>query len=157
MPSPESGPNDGSTEDLVDICALITQPEAEVVLGQPVTSINPGVDQDSVSGGTLYFCSYLGTGLAVVITLVDLGSSDNAKQILDQELEKMLSDDPTTTSKLESGLGDRAYWSTTEHACEYTVLNGNYIFSVTLGGNIGDPAPHKAALLNLAEILATRI
>jgi len=152
-----SGSNNGQEEDLVDICALITQPEAEAVLGQPVTSINPGVDQDEVTGGTLYFCNYLGTGLTVVITLVDAGSVVDAKQIMEQQLATMLTDDASTTGSQEDGLGDQAYWTTTEHAAQYTAVKDNYIFSVVLGGNIGDPEGHRAALLILAKSMASRL
>ena len=156
-PTEISESNNGDTEDLVDICPLITPEEAAAVLGQPVTSINPGIDQDSVSGGTLCFCNYLGTGLAVVISLVDMGSSEDAKQVMGEQLAKMLTDDASTTSTQANGLGDQAYWSTSEHAGQYTVLKGNYIFSVLIGGNVGDPAAYQAALLNLAKILAERI
>jgi hypothetical protein len=152
-----SGSNNGQEEDLVDICALITQPEAEAVLGQPVTSVSPGVDQDSVTGGTLYFCSYLGTGLTVVIALVDAGSAVDAKQIMEQQLAKMLADDASTTSTQDDGLGDQAYWTTTEHAAQYTAVKDGYLFSVLLGGNIGDPEAHRAALLNLAKSMASRL
>jgi hypothetical protein len=157
VPTETPASNNGDQEDLVDICPLITQEEAEAVLGQPVISINPGMDQDSVSGGTLYYCNYLGTGLAVVISLVDMGSSEDAKQAMGEQLAKMLSDDASTTSAQESGLGDQAYWSTTEHAVQNTVVKGNYIFSVMIGGNVGDPAAYQAALLNLAMALAKRI
>jgi hypothetical protein len=152
-----SGSNNGQEEDLVDICALITQPEAEAVLGEPVMSISPGVDQDSVSGGTLYFCNYLGTGLTVVIALVDAGSAVDAKQIMEQQLAKMLADDANTTSTQDDGLGDQAYWTTTEHAAQYTAVKDSYIFSVLLGGSIGDPEAHRAALLILAKSMASRL
>jgi hypothetical protein len=147
----------GNQEDLVDICPMIPPSEAEAVLGQPVTSINPGMDQDGISGGTLYFCTYLGTGMAVVLSLEDVSSTDAAKQLMGQQLVKMLADDASTTSTMEGGLGDQSYWSTSEHAAQFTVVKGNYIFSVLLGGNIGDPAAHKAALLILAEFVAATL
>jgi len=44
----------------VDMCALATDAQVEVVLGQPITAETPGEDADSISGGTLYSCTYLG-------------------------------------------------------------------------------------------------
>jgi len=82
-PTPSSG-GQGSTDEPddslpagedpysdVDVCGLATDAQVEVVLGQPITSTTPGAESDSVSGGTLYFCSYVGSGLAVVISWVD--------------------------------------------------------------------------------------
>jgi hypothetical protein len=153
--TPES--NTGQEEDLVDVCPLITEPEAEAVLGQSVTAVNPGVDEDEASGGTLYFCSYLGTDLTVVISLVDAGSAVEAEQILEQQLANAVAEDASTTSTEVDGLGDQAYWTTTEHAAQYTGVKDGYIFSVLLGGNIGDPEAHKAALLTLAMSMASRL
>lgn len=82
----------------MDICAPITQAEAEAVLGQFVTSITPEVNQDSISGGTLYYCNYLGTGRTVVISLVDMGSAQTARQEMEEQLVKMPDDDASTTS-----------------------------------------------------------
>ncbi len=150
-------PDHGDKEDLVDICGLVSQPDAEAVLHQSVTAINPGVDQDSNTGGTLYFCTYLGKGLAVVITLEDLGTTMEAEQALEQQLTKMQADDPGVTSTQENDPGDKAYWTTSENAVQYTVLKDKYVFSVMLGGNIGDPAAHKADLLALAEVVAANL
>lgn len=113
VPTENSSSNNGDTEDLVAICPLITSEEAEAVLGQPVTSINPGMDQDSVSGGMRHYYNDLGTGLAVVITPVDMGSSEDVKQAMGEQLAKMMSDDASTTSIQEGGLGDQVYWLVT--------------------------------------------
>jgi hypothetical protein len=140
-----------------DICSMITQAEAEAVLGQTVTSITPGVDTDSISGQPLDFCTYLGKGLAVVISRVDLGSPKAAADAMKQQLAIMVADDASTTSKQQPGPGDQAYWSTNEHAAEFTVLKGSVVFAVLIGGNIGDPEAHKAALKTLAEAVAGRL
>jgi hypothetical protein len=135
---------------VVEICALITRSEAEAVLDQPVTAITPGMDTDSATGVSLNFCTYLGSGLAVVVSREDLGSPEAAKRAIKQDLAKMLSDSASTTIPQDGGPGDQAYWSTSVHAAQFTVLKGSSVFSILLGGNIGDPAAHKAALLNLA-------
>ena len=136
---------------LLDVCSLITATEAEVVLGQSVTAITPGTDSDNISGETINFCTYLGKDLAVVISSVDTDSAEAARDMMKKQLDKMQSDDASTTSKEESGLGDQTYWSVAEHAVAFTVVKGSHAFSVTLGGNIGDAASHKAPLLILAK------
>jgi hypothetical protein len=157
IPTEIAAPGTAEAGKAVDICSLISQPEAEAVLGQPVTATTPGTDTDSATGATLNFCTYLGTGLAVVVSREDLGSAEAARQAIKQELAKMLYDSASTTIPQDGGPGDQAYWSTSEHAAQFTVLNGNSVFSVLLGGNIGDPAAHKAALLDLAIAVAARL
>jgi hypothetical protein len=152
---PTSGNADSGK--VVDICSLITKSDAEAVLGQTVTSITPGVDSNNSFGGTLNFCTFLGQGLAVVVSRVDLGSANAAGQAMKQALVKMQSDATSTTTPQLSGPGDQAYWSTSEHAAEFTVLKGNTVFSVLLGGNIGDPAAHKAGLLDLTKSVAAKL
>jgi hypothetical protein len=140
-----------------DACGLISKPEAEAVLGQTVTAVTPGVDNDNTFGGTLYFCTFLGKGLAVVVSRVDLGSAQAAVQSMNLALAKMTADPTSKTTLQPSGPGDKTYWSTSEHAAEFTVLKGNMIFSILLGGNIGDPESHKASLKALTEAVASRI
>jgi hypothetical protein len=157
VPTATDDPNDPLKQDLTDICALITQQEAEAVLGQSVTSINPLVTPDDATGGTLYTCIYLGSDLAVTIGLEDQGTAVDAGQAMDQQLANMVAEDPSTTPIQANGLGDRAYWSTAEHAAAFTAMKGQYIFTVLLGGNIGDPESHKDALLTLAIAMASRL
>ena len=150
--NPPSGTADSGK--VVDICALITQSEAETVLGQPVTATTPGTDTDSNTGATLNFCTYLGKGLALVVSREDLGSPEAASQAIKQNLA---SDGTSTTVPQAGGPGDQTYWSTSTHAAEFTVLKGSSVVSVLLGGNIGDPAAHKPALLDLAKSVAGRL
>jgi hypothetical protein len=150
-----SGTADASK--VLDICALITQSEAEAVLGQPVSATTPGTDTDRVTGATLNFCTYRGTGLAVLVSREDFGSAEAAKQAMKQNLAKMLSDNTTSTIPQDGGPGDQTYWATSPNAAEFTMQKGSFIFSVLLGGNIGDPATHKEALLNLANSVAGKL
>ena len=137
-----------------DPCRLASDAQVEEVLGQPITSKTPGEDPDSVSGGTLYFCSYVGSGLAVVISVVRTSSPEAAGQALKEELAQMQADDSTATVASQSGIGDQAFWTVTAHAAGYVVAKGWYVLGVALGGNIGDPAAHKAALKTLTESIA---
>ena len=153
--TPDSMVYVGSTEyHDVDPCALATDGQVEEVLGQAVTSQTPGAEEDSISGGTLYFCTYLGSGLAVVISYVDAGTAEAAKQALDEELALMKADDPNAAATSQAGMGDQAFWTVTEHAAGYVVRKEGRVLGVALGGSIGDPAAYQAALKTLAESIA---
>jgi hypothetical protein len=153
--SGEADPSD--LADLVDVCALVTKAEAEAVLGMPVEHATPGVDDDGSSGGTLYFCSYLGSGIALVSSYVELDSAQAAKDEMKRQLAQNLADEPGTTSAPLAFLGDQATWSTSEHAGAVTVVSDNIVFSLLVGGNVGDPAAYKAALQALAATVLGRL
>jgi hypothetical protein len=150
------GSSSSGTGTVVDICSLVSSDEAATVLGQAVIAITPGSEPDSISGSTLNFCTYLGSGLALVVSSVETGSAKAGAEILQAQLANMLAEDPTTTSKEEPGLGNKAYWSVAEHGVSYTVLTDTHVFSVALGGAIGDPSSHKTRLLDLAKSVASR-
>lgn len=141
----------------IDVCSLITQAEAETVLGQPVTQIRSAVDDTNTAFGVPYnFCIYRGTDLTVNLAVVDLGSAAAAGQEMQAALAKMMADTTSTTTPQTGGLGEQAYWTTSLHAATFIVLKGDYIFQVLLGGNIGDPAAYKTGLLNLAVKVAAK-
>jgi hypothetical protein len=139
-----------------DACALATQPEVEAVLGQAPTTIVPGKDPNNVFGGITYSCTYPGTDLAVVITLMEFDSPATAKNAMNKQLA-IVQGVGTSPPVPESGLGDQAFWSTVPAGCSFTVLKGSRISSILLGGNIGDPASHKAALKILAKSVIAKL
>ena len=140
----------------IDVCSLVTQTEAEAVLGQAVTQISPGVDTNTLIGGTGYFCMYRGTDLTVNVEVVDMGSAAAAGQAMQATVAKMMADSTTTTTPQQGGPGEQAYWATSLHAGNFTVLKANYIISVLIGGNVGDPATFKAGLLTLTESVVAK-
>jgi hypothetical protein len=142
--------------DETNVCSLATSEEASAVLGQSVIAATPGSEPDDVTGTTLYFCTYLGSGLAIVVSTVDTGSAQAGSTMLQSQLAKMLADDPSLTTTDETGIGDRLVYAVAEHAISYTVLKGSRVFSVALGGNVGDLASHKAALLTLTQSIASK-
>ena len=150
-------PNNPVKQGSSKICELITQPEAEAVLNQAVVSITPGADTDDISGKPVSFCNYLGTGLTVLVTLVDMGTPQAAEDELNAVVAGAKADNATTVSKQSDELGEHSYWFTSQHAVGFYGTKGQYVFSLTLGGNIGDAESHKAALLFLVTTLASRI
>ncbi len=73
--------------------------------------------------------------------------------MLNAQVDAFKGEEPDTAVNQELGVGVKAYWSTSEHAGQYTVLTEEHVFAVSLGGNIGAPEDHKAALLTLAQII----
>jgi hypothetical protein len=148
---PTEAPTQGSPDQgqVFDICSLATAAEAELVLGQTVAGTTPGSEADSVLGGRLDFCTYLGSGLALVVSKVDASSPEGAAQAMQEELANIQADDPTTALTAQMGLGDQACWAAAPQAAAFYVVKGNHVIGVLLGGNIGDLASHQAALRTL--------
>jgi hypothetical protein len=134
-----------------DVCAMVSTADVAAVLGSTPIATTPGSDAETYTGVTVNFCTYLGQGVAVVISTSDTSSAQAAAELLQQELAQALVDTPETITTEETGLGDQVFWSIAEKASSYTVQVGASVFSVALGGNVGDPSSHKAALLELAK------
>ena len=47
--------------------------------------------------------------------------------------------------------------ATGEHVVSYSVVKDQYVFSVLIGGDIGDAEAYKTSLYNLAVAMAERI
>ena len=145
-----------ATVTVEDVCSLVTAYDVENVLGQTVISIIPGSEPDEVTDSTINYCTFLGSGLAVVISSVEVENSYIGGDILRATLQSNKDEEPSTVTNEELGVGVQAYWSVSEHAGGYTVLTEEHVFSVVLGGNLGNPANHKAALLTLTQIVADK-
>ena len=150
-------PNNPVKQGTSKICELITQAEAEAVLNQAVISITPGADTDKISGKPVSLCNYLGTGLTVLVTLVDMGTPQAAEDELNAVVARAKADNATTVSKQPDELGEHSYWFTSQYAVGFYGTKSQYVFSLTLGGKIGDPESHKVGLLVLEKTLASRI
>jgi hypothetical protein len=119
--------------------------------------MKPLTDSSSIPGKTSYFCTSLGGSLALIVSVVDMGSPAAAVTEMNKEFATMKADDPSTVVTAETGLGDRAFWTTKEKACGYNAVKGSVVFSVTLGGTIGDPAAHRAALKTLTQSVGAKL
>jgi hypothetical protein len=158
MDIPTEDPNlePTATNTVEDVCSLATAFDIQNVLGQTITHMTPGAEPDDVTDSTLNYCTYVGSDKAVVISSVEVENSYIGGDVLRDELQKIQDEEPNTKSNEELGVGIRAFWSTSEHGAEYTVLTETHVFSVALGGNIGSADDHKAALLTLAQIVAEK-
>lgn len=151
-PSPVAQPTVGN----YDVCSLVATADVEAVLGQTVTSVTPGSEPDPTSGATLYSCTYLGNGLALIVSSADLGTAKAASDMMQAQFDTMKSYQPDTVLTEESGVGDKIFWTERENAVAYNVLKGSHLIGVAIGGSIGDPASYKAGLLLLTEIATAK-
>ena len=138
-----------------NVCSLASSADVAPVLGSTPIAASPGSDPDNSTGVTIYFCTYLGQGVAVVISVADTASAQAAAELMQNQITQMQTDTPGTTSTQETGLGDQLFWNVAENGVSYNVQIGARAFSIGLGGAIGDPASHKAALLDLARKVAS--
>jgi hypothetical protein len=143
---------------VTDVCSLLSVDEAATALGSAPMGATPGEEPDEASGGTIRFCTYLGQGTALVVSVVETDSADAAAAAAQAAVAAMQEGEVDAQLSSETGLGESATWVVTPQAAGYTVVSGARAFSVSLGGpGIGDPAAHQAALRALAETLAGRL
>lgn len=89
---------------------------------------------------------------------LDFPTADAARDVLSEELVTAQLEDESATVVAESGLGDLAYWGTTDHSAIYVVLRGARMAVLALGGDsfLG-AARHRAALRGAAQAAAGRL
>jgi hypothetical protein len=153
--STEVPPVSSNTAGPVDVCAMVSTADVATVLGSDPIATQPGMDTDNETGVTINFCTYLGQGTAVILSTTDPASAEIAKTYLQNELAQQQNNDATSVITEETGVGDQLFWNVATNAASYTVRIGSHVFSIALGGTIGDPASHKAALLELAKKIAS--
>jgi hypothetical protein len=136
---------------LDNICSLASPADVEAVLGQAPIGSKPGSEPDSVSGTTLYFCTYLGNGTALIVSSVNIDSAQAGETMIQSQLAQMNTENPGVVTTEESGLGNKAYWSVADKAASFAVMTNSHVFGVSLGGAIGDPAAVKDKLLVFAK------
>ncbi len=139
-----------------DVCTLLSADEAAELLGGAPVSVTPGVDDGGLGGYTINFCTWLGAGKAIVLSVVDTESADAAKNalhtaLLDPNVEVAPSLEP------DAILGDDVYWGVTENAVSYTAAYNMHAFSLALGGQVTASEELKAKLLELAQAVAARL
>ncbi len=145
----------GVATEPVDVCSLVTPEDVVPVLGQTPLTAAPGDEPDQLTGNTVYFCTYLGQGLAVVISVAPTGSPDAARSLLEGRVQQMQAEGDSPASESEAGLGDVAFWTTTSNGASFDFSVGSYAVGVSVGGSaLGDPSAHRDALKVLAQSVA---
>ncbi|MEP7357863.1 MAG: hypothetical protein ABI847_11520 [Anaerolineales bacterium] len=138
----------------LDVCALVTDEEAKVLLGVAPLSKTPGVSEEA--GLVLNFCTFLGQGQALVVSVVNTDSGAAARQYIEAAAHN-LEAGTTATQENNLDLGRDVYWVTAEHAAGYDVAYGPHAFILALGGNVTVTDALKEALLKLTETVGGRL
>lgn len=124
----------------VDACALVTQAEADKILGAPAKQDRPA---EANHPPHLVACRYTaerGRGLAVLSLLVRTGYSDTEAKTTFEETRKL------DTTQPVSGLADEAFWL----ADQLWVRKG--LHSLTFSGNIERGAAEELAKQAVARL-----
>ena len=130
------------------ICARLTEAQAAEVLAEPVSAAKEEAD------GGVNSCTWLGQtpGRVLILSLFEAGSAEAASAAAqEQMIDTTTVEDPEAA---QAGLGEEAYWGTGTDAAAYIVVTGPRAYSLVLGGRIGDPAAHRAALLAAALVVS---
>ena len=138
----------------LDVCALVTDEEAKTVLRMAPLSKKLDVTEDA--GQVLTFCTFLGTGQALVVSVANAGTEAAAREYIEAASQN-LEDGATATKEGNLELGSDVYWVTTEDATGYNVAHGPHAFIVSLGGDVTVTDELKAALLTLTKLVGGRL
>jgi hypothetical protein len=129
-------------------CDLLSRADAAKVLGAPVTSADPsGPELDDESGAMRTACVYQAAGgrMLVVLRLM----YKDAKTALDSTAAEAMSEriaEEKVKIEEDRGIGDRAYWMTSEIMAQYVVLKGATVTGIMLGGTPKPPTEYRAEL-----------
>jgi hypothetical protein len=142
-----------------DPCAMVTSAEAASLLGAGTTnSVSEGPVPDEDTGAQRSVCVYQSTQLMLVVMVLEFPTADAARSTLTKEMVSAQLEDETAKVESESGLGDLAYWGTTDHSVAYVVLRGARVLGVVLGGDaLGDPLGRRAALRTMTATATRRL
>lgn len=122
-------------------CDLLAKATVTALLGQPAPSGRPqGPEKDEDTGGMMSYCTYQIGQSALIISEVTFANPAAARKATTQELVKSRLDDDAAVVKEEAGVGDRAFWATTDRGAQYVVLKGAKVVAVALGGRLSKPA-----------------
>jgi hypothetical protein len=142
-----------------DPCGLVTQPEAAAVIGAGVAKLmSEGPAPDEETGAQRSVCIYRNAQIMLVIMVLEFPTADAARETLTRETVSAQLEDESATVEQESGIGDRAYWGTTDHSVAYVVLRGSRVLGIVLGGDgLGEPAQRRAGLRKAAVTATGRL
>jgi hypothetical protein len=136
-------------------CDLVTMGEAASVLGgTPSAPFSMPESYDEESGARMSGCVFeLGDmGIAVSIAEFDSRAAvERAMAILAAE-----DDDEAIRLSPEGGVGERSLWGSSVDGAIWVALQGRRILTVTLFGEIRDPASYKERMKSLAASVLSR-
>lgn len=141
-----------------DACSLLAQSEAAAVTGQPIVEVTPGGPRrDEDSGGQLSYCTYRAAAAAVVVSVVEFPSNEEARKQLSKSVAQDRADAQAARMKEEPGLGEKAFYGASARGATFLFLQANKVIGVGVGGaSPGDGAGLKESLRAAAKAVALK-
>jgi hypothetical protein len=143
---------------LPSACSVMSRAEAQGYVGEPISQVIPEEPAPDEETGSLHTtCTYMGKARALVISIDEFKSADEAQKKMTAEYLKAQDTDddeaPPPSIEPESGLGDRAYYGQSPHAAMILMVRGARAYGAVLGGT-APKATDRAALRKLVLAIA---
>jgi hypothetical protein len=142
-----------------DPCAIVTPVEVSALLGATATtSASEGPVPNEDLGAQQSVCIYQTAQLTLAVMVLEFRTPEAARSRLTKDMVSAQLEDETATIESESGLGDLAYWGSTDHMVAYLVLHGTQVLAVILGGDgLGNPLTRRTALRTMTAAATGRL
>jgi len=155
--SPSIEPSEAPSIAAVAVCNLVPIGGVASVLGGTPSGPFPMPESfDEESGARMTGCVFERGEMGVVVSIADFDSRAAAEGVMDI-LAAGDDDDDSIRLSPRSGPGDRSLWGSSEDGAVWVALQGTRILSVTLFGEIQDPAAHEDSMRALATAVLTRM
>jgi hypothetical protein len=141
----------------VAVCDLVPIGGVASVLGGTPSGPFPMPERfDEESGARMSGCVFERGDMGVAVTIADFDSRAAAEAAMD--ILAAGDDDPDFIRlSPRSGPGERSLWGSSEDGAIWVALQGMRILTVTLFGEIRDPAAHGDSMRALATAVLTRM
>lgn len=141
-----------------DPCAMITKAEAQVLIGESVTSTSKEpAEPDEDTGGIQTSCTFMGKTNALIIAVLEFKSAAEATKKITVEFLKKQDEEAAPNVVSEPGLGDRAFFGHTPHSAMMLAQKGNRAYVATVGGRLATAATaYRARLHSLLAAMAAK-
>ncbi len=142
-----------------DACRIIPLAEATTLVGTGVAApMSEGPAPDEDTGAQRSTCVYQGAQLMLAVIVLEYPTAEAAEASVTKEMVTDELEDESATIEQEAGIGDRAYWGTTDHGAIYVVRRGPHVLAVALGGQaFTTAADYRAALRKTAQAGTARL
>lgn len=142
-----------------DACSLLSSASASVILAQPVAQVSPaGPSRDEDSGGQLSYCTYRAAKSAVIVSVVEFPSSNEARKQLTNDLVRERLDAQDAKVAEDGGIAEKCFYGVSAKGAMYVFLKKNKVVGVGIGGNgLPSSATIKESLRKAALEAASKI
>lgn len=135
-------------------CTLITKTEAATVTGKAPTTVLPyGPERDPETKASVTWCVMSGAPVGIILYVDTYATAADALKMVTAERIKSLMDDDVTVVP-EPGLGDRAFWASSDTSARMVVIRGDVVMSMLIGGVDLTKAGQKRAAARALAIKA---